>query len=158
ESTATFSTVTLPNTAPFTIGRNSITQSQYFAGRIAEIKVWNTARTANEIRTLMCRFTQNIVPELVGYYKCDPFHAPVSQPFTLKDESAFGIHGQIYHTGRVYYQQGPPIGDESIFFYGQAATNFKMQLTGQLEDTLTLNQIAGQPQGIHLYRSDTPPN
>ena len=153
-------TTTLTSSVPFTVARNSTSNTQYFNGRIGEVKLWNTARTENELRTFMCKVVKNVPPELVAYYKFDWFNEPLpnlTSPDKVKDNSAFGITGNLLGLVNYSTNHGPPIGDESIFYYGPDKTSQVFKLGTELSDTVTLKYLTGTSKGIHFYRSDTYP-
>ena len=144
------------STAAFTVAKSSNTNSLYFTGRIAEVKMWSTARTEQEIRTFMCQIVKNASPELAAYYKMDSFNAPAPKDM-VKDDSGFGLNGSLFNYNTTFNQVGPPVGDESIFYYGPDKEKNIMKLAGYAADTVQLNYISGNSKGIHFYRSNTPP-
>jgi hypothetical protein len=51
-----------------------------------------------------------------------------------------------------------PIGDESIFLYNTDWLGDSIMLYHSDGDGMKINEISGNPSGIHLYRVDAPPN
>lgn len=141
--------VTLTSAAQLCIAKNPGNASQYFKGLIGEIKLWNTARTAQQIRTFMSRTVETTSPELVGYFRCDDGAIYPNPPPYLTDFSDQKLHGVI-NTGIIIYGSGPPIGDESIFYYG-ADLNTKQFKLFVDADTVHIRNIAGAAKGIQLY-------
>jgi signal transduction histidine kinase len=71
------------------IGRSGTTRARpvYFQGEIDELRVWNTARTENEIRDHMFRPLTGREPGLVGYWSFDDG--------TARDQSSAGHDGRL---------------------------------------------------------------
>ncbi|MEX1140061.1 MAG: LamG-like jellyroll fold domain-containing protein [Bacteroidota bacterium] len=59
------------NTDPVTIGVDYLPGPRYFNGRIDEVRIWNVARTAAEIRENMHRQMEGTETALVGYWILD---------------------------------------------------------------------------------------
>ena len=56
------------NDGPINIGRRA-DESYYFQGKIADVRVWNTARTEEQVRTNKDRVLQGNEAGLVGYWR-----------------------------------------------------------------------------------------
>lgn len=79
------------NTRPFYVGRTDTGGGgliDYFPGTIDNIRVWNVARTAEEIQTLMNYSPCGALPGLVLAWSCDDNGGQ-----SITDGSGFGNHG-----------------------------------------------------------------
>lgn len=65
-------------------------ESQYFAGKIAEVRIWNVARTEEQIKEAMHQALRGSEEGLVGYWPMDEGSGSI-----IKDRSKNGIHGTI---------------------------------------------------------------
>jgi hypothetical protein len=89
EASATGSTATLDAPKSIDFGGNTI-DSRYFKGMIDEVRIWNIARTAAEIKaTMRVRLAGN-EPGLVGYYRFDE-----GSGVTAEDSSPSGNAGSL---------------------------------------------------------------
>jgi hypothetical protein len=57
--------------SPMNVGRSALVPDDHFDGVIDELRVWSTARTADEIRSNMYRALSGSESGLVGYWKFD---------------------------------------------------------------------------------------
>lgn len=79
------------NTAdPVWIGNNYGSQSRHWHGNIDEVRIWNTARTAEQIRQNMFQQLSNSETNLLAYY-------PVINPSILEDYSSNGYNAVEYN-------------------------------------------------------------
>jgi predicted GH43/DUF377 family glycosyl hydrolase len=62
----------------------------HFDGIVDEVRMWNLARTPDEIRADMHRPLVGNEPGLIGYWRCDEGHGQI-----LHDASSYGNHGQL---------------------------------------------------------------
>ncbi len=53
------------------IGRDELSGNQYFTGDLEEVRIWNTARTAFQIKEFAFKAPALNAPGLVAYYKCN---------------------------------------------------------------------------------------
>ncbi|MGB0933092.1 MAG: LamG-like jellyroll fold domain-containing protein [Lishizhenia sp.] len=135
-----------------TIGRASYTGggTRNFAGRIDEVKVWNTALPASSLQEYMCKKTTAAHPQyasLSGYWKLD-------NNGTVTDSSPNGNNGTVNNASQP--TSGAPIGDESVFVYN-AAPNISLGWAGTNPDSVNLSGNTSM-NSVHLYRIDGPPN
>ncbi|MEO0932937.1 MAG: LamG-like jellyroll fold domain-containing protein, partial [Cyanobacteria bacterium J06641_2] len=72
------------------IGKSNWSNDEYFDGKLAEVHVWNTARTQNQIQADMGRVLEGKETNLVGYWR---FSAD-----SVKDLSSKGNNGEIKGT------------------------------------------------------------
>ena len=64
-----------------------------FNGQMDEVRVWNVARTAQEIRDNMCKSLQGDEPGLAAYYRMD--QQSVAEQDTLYDQTSNGHDGTL---------------------------------------------------------------
>jgi hypothetical protein len=95
-------TRTLTNDDVFDIGRFSSISAFSFDGRVDEVRVWNTARTAEQLRSTMYTRLAVPVPGLAGYWRMDEGRGTVAF-----DISGNGNHGTI--TGAEYKNSSTPL-------------------------------------------------
>lgn len=53
------------------IGRDELSGNQYFTGDLENVRIWNTARTQQQIKEFAYKVPANNATGLVAYYKCD---------------------------------------------------------------------------------------
>ncbi|KAA9345809.1 LamG-like jellyroll fold domain-containing protein [Adhaeribacter soli] len=156
ENSASFSVISadLSNTATLSIGNYELVNDHFFNGEIDEVRLWNTARTAQEIRENMCRKLPPNMPGLVGYYKLDE-----GSGNTATDQSSLNISGNLTSfSSSPWRTSGAPIGDASTYIYPASWTNTTLKLPGLNSDTLLVKNMSGNLTGIHIYRVNSAPN
>ncbi len=72
------------------IGRSNWSENPFFAGRMSELRLWNRARTAEEIQANQRRRLTGKEPGLVGYWPLNEGQGTVAQ-----DKTTLGNHGKI---------------------------------------------------------------
>ncbi len=143
----------LTTSTPLSIGNYFLYSSHYFQGEIDEVRIWNTARTAQQIRDNMCRKLVLPATGLVGYYKFDE-----GSGNTVTDLSPLNITGSLTNfSGSFWRTSGAAIGDISTYTYFTNATGVKLKLPGIANDTV-LTQDITNATGIHIYRVNSAPN
>ena len=147
--------VNLVSTAPLIIAQNPLVPAQFFKGQIGEIKLWNVARTEYQIRTFMAKVVKFTSPDLVGYFRCDNGDIYPRTASVLYDFADQPVNGQLNSGLLKYVITAPPIGDESIFYYGSDLATRSLKMTGDKADTITIREITGSARGFHLYKSFT---
>lgn len=80
------------------------TSSLAFGGNIDELRIWNTARSTNQILTNMNRRLSGTEPNLVLY-----FHADEGSGTTTADATGHGFTGNLL-SGATFVASGAPIG------------------------------------------------
>lgn len=89
--------ISIGNTGSLSIGYHNMTDWEYFVdGIMDEIRIWNVARTQNEIQANMYRTLIGNEPGLVGYWRLDEGSGQV-----VVDYSNNGNHGQLGSTSDV---------------------------------------------------------
>lgn len=106
------------STSGLYIGRASWIAAMNTKGSIGEVRIWNKARSAQEIAaTWRTRLLGN-EPGLVVYY---PFQQ-VTDPSTLADTGQYGVHGAVLNgswtsPGRPVIATGPTLSGEPSIYY-----------------------------------------
>ncbi|HET6543689.1 MAG TPA: LamG-like jellyroll fold domain-containing protein [Chryseolinea sp.] len=115
-----------------------------FKGIMDELRVWNYALTENQVRQSMCKKLTGQEPGLIGYWTFDETTGNI-----LNDKSLKHFSGQLKGNPKRVFS-GAPVGDESVFTYTNAWTGKSLSL---LDDDykIAVNNIRGNPEGIHLY-------
>ncbi|ETR73919.1 MAG: hypothetical protein OMM_00608 [Candidatus Magnetoglobus multicellularis str. Araruama] len=132
-----------------------------FGGQIDEMRIWNTARTQEEIRDTMCKKLIGNETDLLVYYRFDH-----SSGLTLADLTGNGNNGTINNMDNSdWVTSGAAIGDVSVYDYtGSVASDFEVNLASSDGDQLTTTGDGGSHTGLHLYLINdapyitTPPN
>ncbi len=140
----------------------------HFQGMIDEVRVWYTTRTEAQIRDNMCHTLSVPQAGLVAYYPLDELSGT-----TVMDHSGNGMDGTmenfpvLQNTDR--YFSGAPIGNASINVYQPQPASWT-GLTYTLNSvspspaapvdarSLTVDNITGTPDGIHIYRVNSVPS
>lgn len=131
--------------------------SNYFQGSLDELRVWNTARGVDDIRTNMCKKLNGAETGLVGYWRLDE-----SNSFAIGDWAGNGNIGIIENATRIC--SPAPIGDDSAYDYtGTTYSDFTVNLAYGSLDDMTVTGDGGtwdtsEDSCVHVYRVDAPPN
>jgi hypothetical protein len=152
DTTVTSSTI-IPSNFDLTIGNDGIA-STAFLGVIDELKIWNTERSANEIRLNMhTRLANSPSINLVAYYR---FDEGTGNTFTTDasgncNTAVFSIIPPTW--AAVQFPLGAPsVGTQTVFFDGTFAlgtTGLSMVYTNMLgTDTVYAHKFSGLPIGI----------
>jgi len=100
----------MPDTpAPVLIGRHAYNDSVVHNGAVDEIRVWNFAKTATELRNQMHVRLQGNETGLVGYWPFDE-----GSGSTTADQSGNGNHGVLRADGPAWAEMSAPLGDDII--------------------------------------------
>lgn len=138
----------------FHIGWNGLGSDKHYSGEIDEVRIWNVARTQEQIRQYMCQQLKGNETGLVGYWKFDE-----DTGSTAYDSSPNGSDGTLMNmsdTNRVI--SGAAIGDTSTYIYPVLWTaDTTLNLAHPDGDDLTVSDVTGSPAGVHIYRIDSMP-
>ena len=86
------------------IGKSNWEGDELFNGYIAEFRIWNTARTAQEIKSTMNSQLSGEEPGLVGYWRFDQ-----AEGIIVKDLTGKGNDGRLEEGASIVNIGGPPI-------------------------------------------------
>ncbi|HQQ86076.1 MAG TPA: DUF2341 domain-containing protein [Candidatus Marinimicrobia bacterium] len=129
---------------------NNLMIGNLFNGTIDEVRIWNVARTEEEIRTNMCKKLTGSESGLIGYWRLDE-----GSGTTANDATSNNNHGMLTNSPS-WVWSGAAIGDESAFDYeGTNPADFSVNLAHSDGDNLTVTGDSGTISGIQVYRVDT---
>jgi len=74
-------------------GRNGVNSEYYWGGTLDEFRIWNTARSLDDIRDNMHREVLSSASGLVAYYRFDQTNGPTLEDLTSNDND-----GTVYNT------------------------------------------------------------
>jgi hypothetical protein len=121
-----------------------------FIGSIDEVRIWNTARTADQIRANMCRTLTGSESNLAGYWRLDN---PMG--LTVPDLTSNHNDGSMYDIRNYPYEwSGAALGNTSAYDYTGSAGVYSASLSHPNGDQLTATSTSGSPSGIQVYRVD----
>jgi len=148
------------NTATSPINGNSErlliggTTSNYYAGSLDEIRLWNTERTQAQIQANMCQKLTGSESNLRGYWNFDSPEG-LNVPDKTSNNNYASMHDMEDYT---YSWSGAAIGDESAYDYtGSNPSDFTVNLTHTDTDDLTATGDGGTITGLQVYRVDSTP-
>lgn len=126
-----------------------------FNGFIDEIRVWYKAKTAVEIREQMCKKLTLPQTDLTLYYRLDEIVGT-----TVFDLSGNGNHGTTENVDLAtnHVLSGAPIGDESEYWHGVPFAGNTYYYESSFGDSLSVSNITGDPDGLHIYSVEELPN
>ena len=126
-----------------------------FNGAMDEVRIWKGIRTPTQIRENMCKRVTGSNTSLVLYYRLDEGSGTV-----IHDQTPNQINGTLINqVSNTWIVSPAPIGDTSFYLY-PAHQNWSGQtVTGTSPDngSLTVQNVMGYPQGMHVYRVDSQP-
>lgn len=149
----------------FTIGavNKSGVVSGYFNGQIDEVRLWETARTQDDIREYMCKKVSSSYSgftNLHGYYRFDIPDYTTANVFDYATRTSTGKLHNITITERSRYAvSGAALGDYSRYRYTSSWAGVSLSLTSPLGDVVAVSNIGtGAPDGVQLYIIDGKPH
>lgn len=121
-----------------------------FPGKIDEVRVWDTVRTQEEIRSAMCHKLKGDETGLSAYYRFDQWEGT-----GLKNAVAGKADGQFLNFLNYGWQRSAaPIGTRSAYVYQDTGS---LSLALPSGDSLLLSPLA-VPDFLHLYFTEEIPN
>lgn len=132
---------------------------KFFNGQIDEVRIWNAARTVNEIRSYMCKkvpASYALIDNLQAYYRFDRPDYGGMQLLDYSNNTTSGTLRNITFTERSRFAvSGAPIGDYSNYIYPSSWSQVSLSLTHSRGDrTAVYNINNSNPAGIHVYMFD----
>jgi hypothetical protein len=124
--------------------------TSYFKGSIDEVRLWNRALSLPEVQQAMCKKLSGTESGLVGYWNFNELNGP-----TVIDNSIGKQNGTIMGGRRVF--SGAPIGDVSKYTYTASWSGNSISLQDG-DDQITVNNVQGNPEGIHIYEVKNQPS
>ena len=126
-----------------------------YKGYMDEVRIWKTVRTADQIRTNMCRKLTGTETNLISYYSFND-----ASGLVLTNRVAGAENGTLKNmAGNTEWQKsGAAIGDSSIFIYPSSWTATTLQLNSANHGKVSISNVTGPVAGMQIYRVDTVPN
>jgi len=129
-------------------------EENHFNGKLDEVRIWSTAKSAEEIRDLMCEMADIDAEDLVAYFQLDE-----TEGTGITDATGHLLPGTMTDMPldkRV--ESSAPLGNESVHLYHPDVwAEETLELTGGDNGTLSLEVLKGAPYGVHLYWVDGVP-
>ncbi|KPA15074.1 hypothetical protein MHK_004719, partial [Candidatus Magnetomorum sp. HK-1] len=122
---------------------------------IDEFRIWNIARTEDQIHSGMCKKLSGDETGLIAYYRFD--HSIGS---TLTDLSGNGQDGTLVNMDNSdWITSGAALGDDSAYDYaGSVASDYSVSIAHADGDRFTATGDGGTYTGIHVYLVNETPN
>ena len=126
-----------------------------YKGFMDELRIWNTVRTPDQIRTNMCRKLTGTEGNLIDYYDFND-----AAGLTLHNKVVGAENGALMNmAGATEWQtSGAAIGDSSAYIYPSSWAATSLQMTSSAHGNLQVSNVTGPTGGIQIYRVDTLPN
>ncbi|MCK6621900.1 MAG: T9SS type A sorting domain-containing protein [Calditrichia bacterium] len=141
------------NGDPLAIGAQPEGTGAFFVGRLDEVRIWNLARSQQQIREGMCRKLSGGESGLAGYWPLDE-----ESGMAAYDRSGNNIDLVLMNMAENdHVWSGAPLGDESAFDYDAGNGGFIASLSHSDGDNLSAAAAAGDARGIQIYRADANP-
>jgi hypothetical protein len=138
-----------PLSGEITANANDLLIGNMFNGTIDEVRLWNVARTEEEIRANMCKKLNGNEIGLVGYWRLDE-----GSGTTTNDATSNSNNGTLVNSPS-WVWSGTAIGDESAYDYdGTNPEDFTVNLAHSAGDDITATGDGGTVKGIQVYRVD----
>lgn len=134
-----------------------INEDTHFNGQIDEIKIWDRALTAEEIRTNMCQKMVGDEENLVAYFNLNDGPGSIN----ITDLSVNGNHGVLigdFDLNENWTVSGAHIGDESATLYGSDLMTSPISVESDMFGTLSLLANEEGVLGAHVYRVNENPD
>ncbi len=124
-------------------------------GDMDEIRIWNTVRSASEIRNSMCRKIGGAESGLLAYYQMN--EASGNTLINAAAASSGYFNGTFTNTP-TRITSGAAIGDTSVNLYAAAYTGQALNLGDATHGNIQLDNIGNDMSGVHIYKINGAPN
>lgn len=129
----------------------------FFPGHIDEVRVWNVARSQDEIRQTMCRKLTGKETTLVAYFPFDATDHAGEFPDLSQGNRAASLRNTS--PAQALVLSGAPLGNDSRSFYQASWANAMLEIAGSGgQHTFQVFMPSPNIKGLHLYRVDGLPN
>lgn len=146
----------LDGTLPIRIGQDGTgTYSQKFKGAMDELKIWDKALSAEEIRANMCQKLDGTQSNLLAYYRMDEASGNVLSNSAAASSAVF--NGTLLNNPQRIIS-GAAIGDTSLYIYPQDWNTVSLSLSSVAQGMLAIDSVAAGARGVHVYRVNSVPN
>jgi hypothetical protein len=124
-----------------------------FDGKLDEVRIWNTVRTATEIRDNMCRKLPATNTSLLAYYKMDETNGNT----VLNSANGGTVYNGTIENGANRIPSTAPLGDTSVNAYPVSWTGQTLELNTANRGKLRMDSAVGNGKYVHLFRIDGVP-
>ena len=115
-------------------------------GQVDEVRIWNVARSQEELRKTMCQKLQGTETGLVRYFRLDQYAGDTASELTA------GLSGKLINLAdTAWVVSGAAIGDTSIYTYAANMASASLTLAGS-QGILSADSFATNAKGAHVYR------
>ncbi len=126
----------------------------YFEGEIDEVRVWRKTLTEIEIRASMCQSFSGSEASLDMYLTFNESSGPTS----FSKSSGAQVNLKNVNLATVWTTSAAPVGDNSVYVYPSNWSGESLTLTSCGGDEITVSNISGGIEGMHLYVVEGDPN
>lgn len=120
-----------------------------------ELKIWNTVRSATDIRNSMCRKIAGTETGLLAYYRMDETSGTV---INNQAAASTGFFNGTFVNTPLRVASGAAIGDEAVNYYGTSFAGQVLNLSSAANGNVLVNNISNGAAGVHLYKVNAVPN
>jgi hypothetical protein len=124
---------------------SSFTTADSLDGKLSDVRVWNTSRTATEI---LDNYEQRLIGNetgLVGYWKLDEGNSTAAKDFTSNANDASLINGTSWNTGEPFTENISDLTGVRIWKDKSGNGYDATQATSANRPTYRTNQVNGKP-------------
>jgi hypothetical protein len=146
------------------IGRSNWAGDSYFDGDIREVRIWNVARSKDQIKANKDKSLSGDEPGLVGYWPLDEASLQTGQ---VRDHSRYGYNG-VLHGGTLVWSAGDKAKSETLdhdraLLSTKTRVNIGRSASDEHYFRGTLDEVrlwqVGRGEGqLHFYRDHWPGN
>ena len=125
----------------------------YYQGQVDEIRIWNVAKSQEEIRTNMCRKLSGNESNLIAYFNLNE-----ALGNEVVDGSTNDNNGTMINMpADAWRLSGAAIGDTSVFVYPETWEGVITSLSSELQGTLEVSAMADAAEGVQIYYVESLP-
>lgn len=147
--------LSLDGVLPMRIGQDGTgVYGPKFKGAMDELRIWNKVLTAEEIRAGMCHKINPSDTNLMAYYRMDE---PGGNVLTNLAATGAVFNGTLMNTPQRIIS-GAAIGDTSVQIYPSFWNGTSLSLNSNGMGQLTIDSMAANAKGLHIYRVNNAPN
>lgn len=147
--------LSLDGVLPMRIGQDGTgVYGPKFRGGMDELRVWKKVMTAEEIRANMCHKINPADTNLMAYYRMDE---PAGNVLTNLAASGTVFNGTLLNTPQRVIS-GAAIGDTSVQVYPASWNGTNLSLNSNGMGQITIDSVAADARGVHIYRVNSVPN
>ncbi|GEM_PF-805859 len=123
-------------------------------GDIDEVRIWDYARSEQELRNFMCQGIDPNTSGLVSYFRMNELQGSTTSDLAGSNDGLLTGMDTIND----WTISGAPIGDTSAYAYTTSWTGTSVSLASGTHGTLEVDSVTGTPDGVHVYFVDDIPS